>query len=347
MRFFLFLMFIGLCGAGISSPRAADSVSWFNHGTAPIEVLAGSPRELSSADCRSCHQTVYRDWNLSRHSVSWTNPIFQEGFLTEPQDRCIFCHAPMTAQLAALRTKSTDALPHEGVNCAVCHVRDRQVFTGGTTGDSLAHAFGNEPLLKKAEFCAGCHQFNFNRQVNGESILESTPVQNTYTEWLAYQKSGGTKTCQNCHMPEGRHLFRGAHDLAFLKSSLSVKIRRVGPEIELCLKPKAVGHSFPTGDLFRHVSFEVQRDGEKEFRELYVIGKRYKLEIDEATGNAAQILDSDTALAPSEVRKVRLKIVGPFRYRLRYHYTSEKNERISRLGSDSLIETFFSGYYSL
>ena len=50
------------------------------------------------------------------------------------------------------------------------------------------------------------------------------------------------------------HRFAAARDEAFVKSAVTVRATRTSPStIEVTLAPAAVGHAFPTGDLFRRV----------------------------------------------------------------------------------------------
>ncbi|MFQ5520147.1 MAG: hypothetical protein ACE5FK_02015, partial [Candidatus Methylomirabilia bacterium] len=60
--------------------------------------------------------------------------------------------------------------------------------------------------------------------------------------------------CQDCHMPDRRHLWRGIHDPEMVKAALTVNLSlsrpryRVGGEVEatLSVTNSGVGHYFPT-----------------------------------------------------------------------------------------------------
>ena len=68
-------------------------------------------------------------------------------------------------------------------------------------------------------------------------------------------------------MPGGRHLFRGAWDVELLRRSPHVDVVDgvgLGDGVDgraLVLRSVDVGHHFPTGDLFRHLTVEVCADG--------------------------------------------------------------------------------------
>lgn len=317
-------------------------VVWFNQGLRPLVVEPASRSDLFSQDCRSCHRAIYDDWRKSRHAIAWDNEIFQEGYLVEPQARCIFCHAPMKQQFEEIRSKKGGVLKHEGVNCAVCHIREKTIFSPNRTGDAF-HPFVKNAELKSPQFCAGCHQFNFNQQINGQMVLGPMVVQNTYREWEQYRKGGGTKTCQNCHMPEGRHIFRGAHDLEYLSRALSIQYERKEGHYRFQFRPVGVGHTFPTGDLFRHLTFEVKEPNDNDYRVSYTFGREYALKIDPATGAARQELIQDTSMRPFRSTRVEVRLRAPFSYRVRYHYSSARNELMSRLSPEKYVKVIQSG----
>ncbi len=58
----------------------------------------------------------------------------------------------------------------------------------------------------KSDFCAVCHQFSPDQAINGK-LLE-----NTVEGWRQSPQAAAGQTCQSCHMPSRRHLWRGIHD---------------------------------------------------------------------------------------------------------------------------------------
>lgn len=312
----------------------ADESRWFNHGVSPIDVGVHSNEDLSAQSCRSCHEQTYSEWRSARHSQSWSNPVFQEGFLVEPQDRCVYCHAPMRQQLEEVKAGRPGAIAHEGVTCTACHVRESRIYSSKSEGTQF-HPWEKDPFLRSPKFCAGCHQFDFNKTVNGRAYLTPLTVQNTYREWLDFKARGGKGTCQSCHMPEGKHLFQGAHTPEMLLGSITLVAKKRADGIEFLITPKNVGHRFPTGDLFRHLTLEVAKAG-KDFEAIKSIGRVYAVTVDNKTGEVRQFLKTDTSLGPFDSLRVLYKGVGPIRYRLVYHFTSERNEFRSLLGREQL-----------
>src|SRR6185369_16156590 len=82
-----------------------------------------------SSSCKSCHETVYKNWHVSRHRVAFTNPIYQESHARESSVWCVNCHSPMmrlggNPQVLADRIQSED-----GISCITCHVRNGKILT--------------------------------------------------------------------------------------------------------------------------------------------------------------------------------------------------------------------------
>jgi hypothetical protein len=101
----------------------------------------------------------------------------------------------------------------------------------------------------RSEFCASCHQF-----APDGFALNGTLLENTLEEWRASPAARRGQQCQDCHMPDRRHLWRGIHDPAMVKSGVEITLttarRRYRPGDELratlTIASVAVGHAFPT-----------------------------------------------------------------------------------------------------
>lgn len=163
----------------------------------------------------------------------------------------------------AMKLKTNHAfsasLQQKGLSCAGCHVRGHQRFGPPKRGGSIENAAPALQLphsgairtaaFERAEFCKGCHQFEPSGYALNGKLLE-----NTYNEWKdgPYAREG--KSCQSCHMPERRHLWRGIHDPEMVKQGVSVRLSlekpryQVGEQLraEITLTNTGVGHDFPT-----------------------------------------------------------------------------------------------------
>lgn len=302
------IIFAVLNFASASDPFVA---SYFMKDAMGPLVTHAKREELSAANCSGCHMREHQDWMNSRHRVSYTNQNFFEGHIRENQDRCLHCHAPLAEQQKELKREPNIKLAHEGVNCASCHIREGKVFGSVFHGSEKSHA------LKNPKFCAGCHEFNINGVKDG--VIHLTPVnaQDTYSQWLGYKKAGGKKTCQECHMPEGRHLFQGAH--AQNVSPLIVTFTSRGV---MKISLKGIGHHYPSGDVFRRITLEVKAGSS--FEVIRSFTRKYVME-------GGFRIASDTTLKPFEPVEVKVKGPFPLRYRFVYHFLRDAEKKYSQI----------------
>jgi hypothetical protein len=293
-----------------------------HEGLTPIDV--GADHAPSAARCADCHPREHDDWQASRHAAAWSNDLMQQAYLHETQPTCVNCHAPLPDQGAeiaanaeAYRTwfgipKQPEPHADEGISCAVCHWREGQVLAAERSG-AAPHRVAAVPEIGESSFCAGCHQFRIPTIHEGAITLTDTPMQSTWDEWVAWRDAGGTETCQGCHMPGGRHVFQGAHDVGFLKGSVEVE---ASPDA-LVVTARGVGHHVPSGDLFRHLTLEVQdRQG---WRTIATFGRTFAIGLE--NGLAVKRLATDTALRPDQ--PVVVPIDRPRPWRLRYCYARD------------------------
>jgi hypothetical protein len=84
-------------------------------------------------------------------------------------------------------------------------------------------------------------------------------MQNTAKEWQ--QSSAASRNCSSCHMRliqgnDGNthrdHRFY-IRDAAFMANAVSVSANLQGPSVRIVIENRGVGHSFPTGDIFRRL----------------------------------------------------------------------------------------------
>ena len=276
------------------TPPAADGHAQLEflgrHWQVPIPPQGKPPAHFSSIEaslepegCAVCHRTQYEDWSRSLHSKSMgpgvrgqTMELIQDN--PEMALLCYSCHAPLTEQQEkivkkrrhdAVSPESTvlkftthrafsASLQQKGLSCAGCHVREHQRFGPPKRDGSIENSAPAAQLphggairtaaFERAEFCKGCHQFEPNGYALNGKLLE-----NTYNEWKEGPAREG-RSCQSCHMPERRHLWRGIHDSEMVKQGVSVRLSlakeryRVGEQLhaEITLANTGVGHAFPT-----------------------------------------------------------------------------------------------------
>lgn len=265
----------------------------FHGGAAPV-VTGPAPaplRGLDADDCAACHAAIAAEWRASLHARSWRDDLFRRSYAQEPDAFCRNCHAPLMAIGAA----EPDArAAREGVSCAVCHVRDGHVLgTGGGRGDAPPspdpHPLAVRPELATSAFCAGCHQFDFPAVPHAGATPSGEPMQDTFGEWSRSDAAARGEGCQHCHMPwrtdaQGRryrsHAFPGmTPDL--LSRAVRVEVRatreRGGVTVRAALRPGAIGHAFPTGDLFRQAELTAWIDGDETTQRVARFTRSYSM----------------------------------------------------------------------
>jgi len=251
------------------------------HWQQPIQaILPTTSNELINTAfvpeaCAACHPKKFIDWKNSKHAEAMSVGVMVQLQMLSSQalakhylnDKgCMHCHAPTKIQQQSLinsfntvdKNASKTSIHQQGVICIACHVRDEHWFGPGilplkksqtddklSTQNSLIHNSQSHRAFQDSQFCANCHQFD----IDGPS-LEGKLIQNTYNEW---QKSDFAKqgvSCQNCHMPNKQHLFKGIHDKNMVLSGLTItsKFIKNSDQIEayLTIKNTNVGHHFPT-----------------------------------------------------------------------------------------------------
>lgn len=260
-------------------PSPAERKFLDAHWRRPLQPQGPAPagfsppeRSLAPESCGICHPAQFADWKTTLHSATMGPGVvgqLVEMKRTDPDSArsCLTCHAPLAEQSeqiegprGVLPNPAYDAdLQRKGLVCAACHVRQHQRFgpppregsvAGSAPRSTLPHngaTFSTAYL--RAEFCSSCHQFGpTDLRLNGKLL------QNTYAEWKASASARQGLQCQDCHMPDRRHLWRGIHDPDMVRSGVQISLatdrprHRPGDEVRaaLTIHSVRVGHYFPT-----------------------------------------------------------------------------------------------------
>ena len=314
------------CAGGALGARI-ESVESFvaRHWRAPLPPQGPPPARFTPLEaslapeaCGACHPVQFADWRTSVHATAMGPGV--AGQLAEMLERepetalaCQHCHAPLAEQAPlvpgtlAANPAYDAALRARGIPCAACHVRGHERFgpprrdgslAGATPRDSLPHGgVTRTPAYLASEFCRSCHQFGPDGYALNGKLLEDT-----YAEWKASRFAAAGVQCQDCHMPDRRHLWRGIHDEAMVRGGLTITLVDAEPRAaggvasRLVVENTGVGHRFPTyvTPLVILRAELVDRDGRA------VAGTRVERRIGrEVTLDLAREL-SDTRLAPGE-----------------------------------------------
>ena len=269
------LMIIGV-SAPVGGDVAADQTFLDRHWRRPIAPQGAAParfspveKSLAPASCGTCHPAQLADWKTSLHARSMGPGVAGQlvsMWRDDPESArlCLSCHAPLAEQQPSTSqgrpNPAFDAgLQHAGIACAVCHVRRHERFgpprRDGTTAaaaprESLPHnGVARTSAFQQSAFCASCHQFTTDGFALNGKLLE-----NTYEEWKRSPAAREGRQCQDCHMPDRRHLWRGIHDPEMVKSGVEVSVTTERPRYRpgddlmalIVVKNVGVGHYFPT-----------------------------------------------------------------------------------------------------
>ncbi|MBI4681328.1 MAG: hypothetical protein HY753_09060, partial [Nitrospirae bacterium] len=267
-----FLVISALCVSIIlSSETKGGEDSLFKYWQRPVSLQTEKRKNLYPEACGECHKEQYPGWKSSLHSRAvgpgllgqlkpYKDPEFAES--------CYFCHAPMMEQ-SEVRMQGQgakdkyiknpyfdDRLKLTGISCAVCHIREGKVYgppkkqgqgsrvkgqgARGKRQGKIAHDFIEKDFFEKSGFCAACHQLEEGYELNGKLLV------NTYMEWKESIYGQNNITCQNCHMPDRQHLWRGIHDKERVKNSVRIETIPFQNGAKLVITNSGVGHLFPT-----------------------------------------------------------------------------------------------------
>jgi len=276
----LLLAGIGLMAASLDSGLPGG------YWDAPVAAGKASPHDWTDLEanlrpeaCAQCHREQFDAWKDSRHAAAYS-PGMVGQFAANGHawaNDCLRCHAPLAEQLyrseqgmkASIKTLlqhsgeqragfSADADPdsaqaklplrHAGVTCATCHVRgwkrngppQRGTGAVGHVGTSAHGGFQATRDFERSDFCASCHQFPQSMAINGK------PLENTVEEWKQSRFAEDGVHCQQCHMPDRQHLFKGIHDKQTTLGGLDISVAAQGEGASLSLTSARIGHAFPT-----------------------------------------------------------------------------------------------------
>lgn len=344
---------------------------------------ASSVTSLRAAECGGCHGDIYDEWRTAMHSQAWTDPYFQADWRFEGSPQvCKNCHIPLDRQQEHRVTGFRDAakwqpilepnpgfdarLQHEGVTCAACHLREGRL--AGPRGDTNAP----HPVARFAdsnEVCVRCHVVGNNRWDTFYRFPPCGTVMEIERTRAGHRlprsgetivKDVATLGCVQCHMPlterrtatggplrtTRRHLWRGGHDPAMVRSALRAELREAPagdgtPGIELVVENVGTDHFLPTGTPDRHLTVMLRAldASGRVLREKHAALKRTVMW-------RPFIVDLwDTRLPRGEPRRLALDLPAgskTIEAEVRYHLLAEsRRERIGYRNTEPISYTVF------
>ena len=218
----LLVLFSWPYGVLCAEPEVIDSLE---------DLIAG----FDSSSCRECHEKIHEQWSKSHHARSlmgldgwiFMAPYLKAGPLAIKKGQqaqkknfpCAKCHLPqmkyatekVVADIGkAILGNDKTTIGQLNIGCLVCHNEKAVVHGSPEKGviygskdipDHPGMPVKVSPLLKQPLLCGQCHGL-------GPNLEFETPVQcaTLYGSYLhGYIPSGGTETCQDCHMKDGDH----------------------------------------------------------------------------------------------------------------------------------------------
>jgi hypothetical protein len=275
-------------------------------------------RSLSPEHCSQCHAERHAEWRSSIHAAAFSPGLVGQllGLDDAEAAQCLQCHAPLDEQrtdFVAARHRGAGHLPAayglaaSGNGCAGCHLRGHRRFgpprragaAPAPDGAVLPHDGAMRSAdFEGAEFCAACHQFPAEQAINGK------PLQNTLEEWKGSPQAARGITCQGCHMPDRRHLWRGIHDPEMVAAGLTHHAVATDDGARFELTNTGVGHAFPTyvtpKVLIRAVALDAAGRPRPDSAAEIVIQRRVVFE------NGEWIEKRDTRLHPGETAVLKV-----------------------------------------
>lgn len=235
---------------------------------------------LSVKSCEGCHVSETNEWKQSGHGKSWTNPVFLSAFKREPAGWCVNCHAPLDRQAlnvdtfnstlpgGTVKISTSSPLTTEGINCAVCHVREGKIYASREPSP-LARRLSIHPIevdeeLRKPSFCASCHEFPFPEH-SVSLKFTNIQMQSTVKEFFNSEFHKKGESCQTCHFQDkNKKSYHGTISLNSDKIPLHLHTTKQGNNYFVALRIKKIGHALPTGDLYRQIRLRIKLENGSE-----------------------------------------------------------------------------------
>ena len=259
----------------------------------------------SSEQCIACHAEVGAEWRESWHAQSWTDPLPRAPDQSNDFSNtdCIDCHAPRPIFETGIGER---VLPRavrrvEGVDCIACHLLPDGRVAGTIDNPSAPCRPKAMRDLRRAEYCAGCHNQH-----------------GTVDQWSESSWGAQNVSCIDCHMVEvtradgstGRdHRSFGGHSLDFLQAAVTVSATVGADGWVARVENTGAGHNYPTDERSRASDLFWRRPGETEWKHLYRFRNPYRFEVglpntELPSGEAVEVDVADAA--PDEAIEIAL-----------------------------------------
>ena len=221
-----------------------------NYWQLPIPPQGNAPQthhplthNLNPKSCGLCHKKQYEEWQNSWHAKAASAGLLGQlyYFDQDNSESCLSCHTPRSEQIEQWQTEQLN-YQGTGIDCASCHLRQHQRHGANEKTTTPHGKVQKKALFKQTEFCSPCHQFSAGKGLT----LAGTFLENTHQEWQQSSWGKQNTTCQDCHMPNGSHQFKGIHDADMTRLAFKIRAIREATGLRLLLTNHAAGHALPT-----------------------------------------------------------------------------------------------------
>ena len=273
---------------------------------------------LDSETCLQCHEEQHNQWKKSSHAKSLTSKSFLAAYSLEPQEWCLNCHAP-------LRAEKDIQISQQGVNCAVCHIRENKIYSSKESTDCVQPVY-RDLAFNTSGLCANCHDFPFPLSLHpfkeSNIRMQQTAFQFANSVWHA----DGLK-CQSCHM-------RKSHSMNILSKTSFKFVKKNSDLISVKIKISQIGHNWPTGDLFRAIDISIFDIDQKKVG-FYRIMRNFD--------HSKRAVIADTSLMPDQDGNIDTEVLipisgEPYQCTIVHKYQAGSEFRLAQLLGENYIQ---------
>lgn len=212
----------------------------------------GNPPYIQPELCGHCHPVQWNAYKNSRHSKSMSSGFVWQLFAMNNQERiqCYNCHSYglLSSEINLTNYKN---LNNYSIQCSTCHIREKtgiRKFFGPPLSKeitfneyhSIPHSLEIRKEFEDEKFCIHCHTTpNNGQKVNNKLLM------NIYEDWKnsPFSKENNYKTCQNCHMPQREHSWKGIFDKEFVLDHINIQWDPNNKNLKIF--NNKIGHKFP------------------------------------------------------------------------------------------------------
>ncbi len=146
-------------------------------------------------DCAVCHPAFQEAWEVSRHGIATTDPIFREAWKEQGEPpECLACHVTGYDE-------ETNTWAAEGITCQACH-------------DPIPENHPLEPMAadRSAKLCGDCHPetfFEWQVSAHREKGLDCSGCHDPHATGL--KADNPSLLCSSCHRGRASNFTHSAH----------------------------------------------------------------------------------------------------------------------------------------